>query len=367
PRHLCAIAYDDEGCQLDKRRRFAGIGRWDNPLEIRETDMKHQVTELDDGRLLALLIEIPDLSVETVEALPRYLTEHIHEVHTADFGDNVEFMQPVAQLPNGFQLRERSLWQLIVANTQDPYNAILDYVREACHDNDGRTDMGLADETTECVAYSVFAVLDHIFYLEQTTFFGTEVLPAFDAFQHYLSMADMDHETAHQQYIFGAIPILSRLDEWRLLDLVQFRVTEGQHPYAIDWPNSAVMMEALSPDGRLKKLIDRILWSADRGFHRTEVFEDLIGVVYGEKPEATVACQYVTDKLAQMDIETKTSTVGVSGIGKETGSRMYHPTWVNTGFHRKNAETSWHDPWSALNDYTDFLKCSPSPIWRTRT
>ncbi len=294
-----------------------------------------------------LVVCLGKLDSEKIEKLPAYLIESIALRFNLDGLDTHLQARPLQfELEHGQRISERALWHLLI---EQP-----DGVRFAAEYVDAAISLGSTDGALGFYSFLDVVGQDPIYAYLGRYFFEAESEPPMDVegalamadcFLRFLRHCDMDHETYQDDYIKLALSFLQRHDVDRMIDLLIFRLTTGQHSEP-----SRDHTDLLLINGVFRRVIDDLL-STDFYFYDDLVL--LCHCVYGhaEKPTREVLSYCQQRKSINEQPLNKHTQRRAAWIGEFTELRLRdfgnRTHGINTGFHTYKPATN---DWSRIDD-----------------
>ncbi|WP_346839624.1 hypothetical protein [Microbulbifer sp. SAOS-129_SWC] len=231
-------------------------------------------------RWCAMEIMAESFSRSVIEGVVEYLIENVHKFWGKASLEQDAIYPIFLVLPDGLKISEKLLWQHLAESSERAPELVVAYVErlDRLLSGGGRESF-YNDERHFVGAHAVFSVLDYLYSCDK--FFERDNISVFDAFYRYLNLCDMDHEVHEDGYIIKVLSALGGFDENRYFQLLNFRLTTGQHHLSAR--TFADLNGFVGRRGKLKKLVDYHLKYSRKngGSWDLEDYVYLLSAVYG--------------------------------------------------------------------------------------
>ena len=287
-----------------------------------------------------LVIEIECLDTEKLTELPSYLIDTVHLRYNIEGLDTHLEARPLQfELRGGKRISERGIWALIL-DQSDTLLSVPRYVDAVIDYRSQAEDLGFYSFLDVVGQDPLYALISRVNpeYLTEDPELLNQFIPATDCFLKFLRHCDMGHETYQDDYINIMLDFYMKHDAERMVDLLAFRLTNGQHTEL-----GKGKVRYLLKRGVFKALVDKLIemncWNDGWSYGNLFV---LCSAVYGKANDPIEeVIQYCSalqnlgerslDRYAQRDSERLALYSDVI-----VAERVTYGAGVDTGFHQIN-------------------------------
>lgn len=315
----------------------------------------------DPDRPEPLIIQVDDFDASFVQEVTAYLIANVSLVYNLDGIDTHLGARPVLiELMGSIKISERAFWIIVLKSHPDPISQIEGYVdAHIAHKEKGAEhkyfELDFCSYLDVVSQEGIYAFLDSnnavlTGWASDEEAKGTKenILRVTDCFLKFLKCCDLDHEVFQDGYIQKLLHYLKYKDKNRFLDLLIYRLFNGQH--GVSNTTYSILAASLHYPGGLRDVIDRLLFlKEEEGYTNGE--DDVLhlcAVVYGTRNELiTEVLNYCRGKIEIYEgkIEDKLSPKQLKyqllrdiDINLRSKLAIRSNRKVNTGFHEYSPE-----------------------------